>query len=106
MCCHSDTEKVQATYLKLVALHKEFNHQDEVISFYNAVLATYDLTDPSSADASSSCSELWMEYTAYVLNRDEMPENCWEKVSTVQLACKTSIVKPERSFLLLYTCRP
>ena len=79
MSRYSDAEKLRSTNLKLVVLHKEFNHQDEVISCYDAALATYDFSDPASADA-ISCSELWMEYAAYVLNRDVIPEKCWEMV--------------------------
>ena len=81
LCRHSDKEKLRSTHLKLVVLHKEFNHQDKVIDCYDAALATYDLNDSTPADT-SSCSELWLEYATYVLNRDVIPGKCWEKVTS------------------------
>lgn len=82
----SDADKVCATYHKLIRLHKEFNHQEEVIGCYDALTLTYGSGELSDSDA-GSCSEMWAEFTAYVVVREHIPEECWGKVGIYVHRC-------------------
>ena len=75
----SDVEKLRSTYQKLASLHKEFNHQDQVVRCYSAAVMTYDPGDLSDSEA-SSCSALWMDFSAYIVGREGIPEGCLEMV--------------------------
>ena len=85
---NSDVEKVRSTYQKLIALHREFNHQDDIIRCYDIALQTFRGRgdDPAAviAEASSSCSETWLNFATYLLGREKLPEDCWEKVRESQ----------------------
>ena len=83
---NSDVEKVRSTYQKLIALHREFNHQDDVICCYDTALQTFhgDESAFATAEASSSCSEMWLNFAMYLLGREKLPEDCWEKVRELE----------------------
>jgi hypothetical protein len=83
-CNCSDAEKLRATYQKLVALHKEFNHQEEVIACYSAAALTYSPSDLSGAEL-GSYSQLWMDFSAYLVGREKIPGDCLERVCVMEL---------------------
>ena len=82
MC--SDLVKTRSTYFKLIALHREFNQQEQVIECYTQILSTYDKScgDLSVSD-SNDLSKTWLEFGIYLMTRDAILNKDWVKVCIV-----------------------
>ena len=89
---YSDAEKLRSTHHKLISLHREFNDQDKVIECYGTLTSTYP-SPPTSASPEevASCSQVWLDFVTYLLGRELVPEQCWEKVSGGLVLCERSM---------------
>ena len=93
---NSDVQKKRATFCKLLALHREFNHEDKVVKYYDGIMSTYD-SDNLSEEESANYSETWHECCSYLLGRNEVTDKYWKMVSNHPKCMKLIVCS-------MYTC--
>ena len=88
----SNIPKTRSTLQKLISLHKEFHHDDDVLHCYSQLVGTIEsgegreepvaMATPGGDQA--AVGQIWIETTSYLLGRKELTADTWSMVS---IAC-------------------
>ena len=86
----SNVLKTRSTLQKLIALHKEFHHDDDVLHCYSQLVHTIGSGEGEGAvamatqgDDEAAVAHIWTETTSYLLGRKELSADVWTMVSRV-----------------------
>ena len=78
---------MRSTLQKLIALHKEFHHDDNVLHCYSQLVHTIGSSEGEGAVAMATqgddIAQIWIETTSYLLGRKELSTDVWTMVSVV-----------------------
>lgn len=89
MSFFSNAVKKRSTLQKLIVLHKEFDHDAEVLHCYKELVDSIassgeekEMATPHEDD-SAAIDQAWIEATSYLLGRKELSDEAWALVSEI-----------------------
>ena len=86
---YSNVPKTRSTLQKLIILHKEFHHDDDVLLCYSQLVGTIESGEgreepvavATPGDDQAAVGQIWIETTSYLLGRKELTPDTWTMVS-------------------------
>ena len=84
----SNVPKTRSTLQKLIALHKEFDHDDDIMHCYSQLVHTIEgeesVAMATPDDNQTAVTQIWVETTSYLLGKSELSPDTWYMVSVLK----------------------